>query len=362
MGRDGRRRDPGRVVRAPNHLGDVVLALPALTAEEGDVWVVRGLAPILSMAIGEARVRVFDRGARGWAAAVAGLRRAGYREGVLLTPSFSAAWMMRAGGVGRLRGTATDGRSWMLRERIDPAALRPLHRINQYRLILGQDPSLEARSNRIEVPGGSAARWLGELDGPGRLVGLFPGANAPARRWPTDRFGALARTLLARGDRVVVLGGPGERDFTGAVAAAAPGAVDLGGRTTLADFAAVLSVLDLLVTNDTGPMHLAGAVGTPTVSLWGSSSPDEVRQTGAPDFGVTGPPLPCKPCYSNECSRRGAGTLLDDAHEECMRLITIEQVEREAQRALVELAGRGADRRSDAGSPARPGGPERPPS
>lgn len=224
-------------------------------------------------------------------------------------------------------------------ERVDPAELRPLHRINQYRLILGQDPALEARSSRIEVPADLTTRWREQLRGPGRLVGLFPGANAPARRWPTDRFGALARALVARGDRVVVLGGPDERAVTCAVAAAAPGAVDLGGRTALADLAAVLSVLDLLVTNDTGPMQLAGAVGTPTVSLWGPSNPDEARQMGAPDFGVSGPLLPCRPCYKNECFRRGAGTLLDDAHEECMRLITIEQVERTTERALADVSG-----------------------
>jgi len=338
VGGDGRRPDPGRVVRAPNHLGDVVLALPALAAETCDVWVVRGLAPVLAMALGPERVRAFDRGAQGWLRATAELRRAGYREGVLLTPSFSAAWMMRWGGVARLRGTGTDGRSWMLAERVTPAELRPLHRINQYRLILGQDPSPEPRSHGIEVPAPLAARWREELAGDGaRLIGLFPGANAPARRWPADRFAALARALCARGDRVVILGGSGERGVTAAVAGAAPGAIDLGGRTGLADFAAVLSVLDLLVTNDTGPMHLAGAVGTSTVSLWGSSSPDEVRQTGAPDFGVTGPDLPCKPCYRNHCARKGAGTLLDDARVECMRLITVEQVEEATGRALATL-------------------------
>jgi ADP-heptose:LPS heptosyltransferase len=123
-----------------------------------------------------------------------------------------------------------------------------------------------------------------------------------------------------------VLGGPGEAELTAAVSAGAPGALDVGGRTDLVDLAAVLSLCDLVVTNDTGPMHLAGAVGTPTVSLWGPSDPSEVRQVGAPDTRVTGPELPCKPCYRNHCGRRGAGTLLADAHEECMRLIEIRDV------------------------------------
>lgn len=167
------------VVRAPNHLGDVVLALPALVADGADVLVVRALAPILAMGIGPERVIPFDRGFLGWKRAVTGLRSAAYDSAVLMTPSFSAAWMMRWGGVRWLRGTATDGRSWMLRERIDPAELRPLHRINQYRLILGQDASLPARSHRLEVPAALRERWADALrvDG-GRLIGLFPGANA----------------------------------------------------------------------------------------------------------------------------------------------------------------------------------------
>ena len=332
-------RTRSTIIRAPNHLGDVVLALPALVAESADVLVVRGLAPILEMALGPGRVLSFERGFRGWRAAVRMLRGRGYRRGMLMTPSFSAAWMLRWGGVGELRGTATDARGWLLRDRIDAAELWSLHRINQYRLLLGQDTDGEPISHRLEVPDDLVGRWSGELrDGSRRLVGLFPGANAPARRWPLERFAELAKARARAGDRVVVLGGPGEREQTARVAAVAPGSVDLGGRTGIDDLAAVLNVLDLLVTNDTGPMHLAGAVGTPTVSLWGSSDPNEVRQTGAPDFGVTGADLPCKPCYRNHCPRKGAGTLLSEAHEECMKLIAIDDVAAATERALQETA------------------------
>ncbi|HET9949507.1 MAG TPA: glycosyltransferase family 9 protein [Longimicrobiales bacterium] len=313
------------MVRAPNHLGDVVAALPALAADGSDVLVVRALAPLLRMARLAGEVVPFERGPAGFVRAVRELRRRRYREGVLLSPAFSAAWLFRCGGVGRLRGTATDGRSFLLVERLDPRALRPYHRIDAYRILLGQEPA-GPRAHRIEPPEELRARWRAALP-PGRpLVGLFPGANAPARRWPAGRFAALAAALAARGAGVVVLGGPAERDLTASVAAAAPGSADLGARTDLADLAAVLSLCDLVVTNDTGPMHLAGAVGTPTVSLWGPSDPNEVRQVGAPDVRVSGPELPCKPCRKNRCPRRGPGTRLPDAHEECMRLIELAEV------------------------------------
>ena len=136
----------------------------------------------------------------------------------------------------------------------------------------------------------------------------------------------MARALAGDGLRVVVMGAPDERDITGRVCDGAPGAIDAGGATDLPGLAALLSVCQLVVTNDTGPMHLAGAVGTPTVTLWGPSDPAEVCPVGARDVRVTGAALPCKPCFKNECPRSGSGTLLPDAHEECMRLITEEEV------------------------------------
>lgn len=319
-----------------------MLALPALVeAEPDDVLVVRGLAPILRLALPHASVVPFDRGLSGWRRAVSKLRRGRYGSGVLLTPSFSAAWMMRWGGVSHLRGTATDGRSRLLAERIPPVALRPHHRINQYRLLLGLDTGKVPVSHRVRAGAAELERWRTELDAAGApLVGLFPGANAPSRRWATDRFHEVARTLAARGARVVVVGGPAERQVTAQVAADVPRALDLGGLTTMEDLVAVLSLLDVFVTNDTGPMHLAGAVGTRTVSLWGPSDPAEVRQTGAPDTPVTGPALPCKPCFRNECHRRGRGTFLDDAHGECMRLIEVEHVLYAALAALDEAEPR----------------------
>lgn len=322
-GAPGRRR----VIRAPNHLGDVVMALPALAADGADVVVRRWLAPLLEMAGLPGRVLPFDRGFAGWRRAVAMLRAQGFREGTLMTPSFSAAWLFRWGGISRLRGTATDGRSFLLRQRIPREALQGRHRINQYKLLLGQDPDTPAENHRLTPPSEVLEAWRARLGtGDATTVGFFPGSNAPARRWPLGRFRTVARTLAERGARVVVLGGPGERALTRAVAEAAPGAMDAGGATDLPGLAAALSLCHLVVTNDTGPMHLAGAVGTPTVTLWGPSDPAEVCPVGARDVRVTGPELPCKPCFRNACPRKGHGTVLPDAFEECMNLIDERQV------------------------------------
>jgi heptosyltransferase-2 len=322
------------VIRAPNHLGDVIMALPALAADGSAVVVRRWLAPVLEMATLPGRVLPFDRGFGGWRRVVRTLRDERFDRGTLLTPSFSAAWMFRWGGVRRLRGTVGDGRTWLLSDPVPRVALKGRHRINQYKLLLGQDPDTEARTHLLVPPGSERGAWRERLGDRLPVVGLFPGSNAPARRWPAERFAAVARALGADGARVVVMGGAGERHVTRAVADAAPGALDAGGATDLPGLAALLSVCQVVVTNDTGPMHLAGAVGTPTVTLWGPSDPAEVCPVGARDVRVTGTGIPCKPCFKNACPRTGPGTLLPEAHEECMRLISEEEVLRSARRVL----------------------------
>lgn len=334
--RSAEARGRRRVVRAPNHLGDLVMALPALAAHGADVMVRRWLVPVASMAGLSGEVIPLDGGFSGWRRATAELRRGGYREGVLLTPSFSAAWLFRWGGVSHLRGTDTDGRGWMLRSRIPRTDLRGHHRVNQYRLLLGQETGVAPTYPRLRPDPEVRSAWADRLGGAGNgpLVGLFPGSNATSRRWPVERFGELAARLSERGARVVALGGNGERALTGAVVARAPAALDLGGGTDLGGLAAVLSLCDLVVTNDTGPMHLAAALGVPTVTLWGPSEPGEVSPPGEEHAQVTGPGLPCKPCYKNACPRSGAGTLLPQAHEECMRLLEVESVVTAVERQL----------------------------
>lgn len=323
------------VVRAPNHLGDVVVALPAMAAAGADVMVRAWLAPLVEMAaLGGRVLPLDDRTPRGWLTAVSTLRRGGYRRGVLLTPSFSAAWLFRWGGIRRLRGTATDGRSWLLTDRIDRDVLGGRHRIGQYKMLMGQDPGGPEENHPLRPPPDAVARWRERLGSDATVVGVMPGSNAPARRWPAERFADLVRRLSDRGVRCVVLGGPGETGLTAAVAAAHPSAVDAGGATDLPGLVALLSVCALVVTNDTGPMHLAGAVGTPTVTLWGPSDREVARPVGVRTVEVDGGPLPCKPCHKNECPRSGAGTVLPGAHEECMRLITVVQVAHAAETVL----------------------------
>lgn len=104
------------------------------------------------------------------------------------------------------------------------------------------------------------------LTGPDPYVVLHPGATVPARAWPAERCRQAVAALRAAGRRVLVTGGPGERDLTAVVTGDA--GVDLGGRTSFAQLAGVLAGADVVIVGNTGPAHLAAAVGTPVVSLF----------------------------------------------------------------------------------------------
>lgn len=328
------------VVRAPNHLGDLVLALPALARAGGDVLVVEGLAPLVALGWPGTRVLALRRGARGFWRAARTLRARRYRRGILLSPAFSAALLARAGGVREVRGTATDGRGPLLTEALDPRALRGRHRSLQYLEIVGSGSSCLPEPPLL-VPAEAEVRgWRERLARPGRsLVGVCPGSRASARRWVAERFRALVGRLAAAGHAVAVFGGADERPLTALVSAGAETATDLGGRTDLPALAAALAACDLLVTNDSGPMHLAAAVGTATLSLWGPGDAAETAPLGAGHRRIVHGELSCVPCVRNRCPRSGAGEILRRAERECMGLITVDEV---FVAALGMLEGRGA--------------------
>jgi heptosyltransferase II len=338
------------VIRAPNHLGDFVMALPALAAvPDAAVVVPRWLEPLALLLEREGPVIAFDRGAAGLLAAARALRAERCAQGVLLPPSFSSALMLRLAGVRRLRGAATDGRRVLLSEAWPRQRLAGRHRTAVYfELVTGEAPAqppvpvLPVAAELREAwrrQAGLAAVGAGAAGAAApavpRLVGIFPGSNATSRRWDADRYAALAAGLAADGARVVVFGASGEQDLTRLVAAGAGDAgIDMGGRTGLPVLAAALAECDILVTNDSGPMHLAAAVGTSTLVVSGAADTRETAPSGSGHVYLQRLDLPCVPCVRNECPRSGAGYILPEAERECLRLIQVQDVLNAARRML----------------------------
>jgi len=158
---------------------------------------------------------------------------------------------------------------------------------------------------------------------------LHPGADADARRWPAERFAETAALLHEAGIRPVVTGGPDERALTSAVADGAPDAVDLGGALDLPGLAAVLAGADVVVVGNTGPAHLAAAVGTPIVSLFSPVVDPECWAPYGTRVSLLGDQdAPCRATRARECPIPG---------HPCLASVSARAVVAEAER-LARLA------------------------
>lgn len=131
---------------------------------------------------------------------------------------------------------------------------------------------------------------------------LCPGAEfGPAKRWPPRHYAAVARHEVASGREVWLLGSPGDAPACAEIDSLVPaGVVNLAGRTRLLDAVDLISVADRVICNDSGLMHVACALATPTVAVFGSTSPDFTPPLG-PRARVVRHPVPCSPCFAREC-------------------------------------------------------------
>lgn len=133
-------------------------------------------------------------------------------------------------------------------------------------------------------------------------VVVHPGASVPARAWAPERNAALVRRLADGGRRVAVTGGPGERELCAAVAGPPrPEVRDLAGRTSFAGLAAVIAGADAIVVGNTGPAHLAAAVGTPVVSIYAPTVPAVRWRPWRVAHELLGMDVPCAGCRAREC-------------------------------------------------------------
>ncbi|HMJ89255.1 MAG TPA: lipopolysaccharide heptosyltransferase II [Candidatus Acidoferrum sp.] len=139
----------------------------------------------------------------------------------------------------------------------------------------------------------------------GNTIVLQPGARWLNKRWPTEHFAEVVRLLHARDGltKFVIIGGNADRALGEAVFAAAPEAcIDLTGRTTLPEAVEIIRSSRLMVTNDTGPMHIAAALNTPVVGLFGPTNPARTGPYRQQHFALQRDDLACVPCLKNSCA------------------------------------------------------------
>ncbi|GAB4250931.1 MAG: lipopolysaccharide heptosyltransferase II [Acidobacteriota bacterium] len=332
------------VVRATNWVGDAVMSLPALKelrrrfprahlAVVARDWVAdlyrgQGLAD---------EIFVIPRGRRSLHLAP---RLRGFDCAILFQNAFEAALLAFLARIPERCGYAVQGRGWLLTHKVRPrAALQGKHQAYYYldllyRLGLTDRDFLAANDSpdiSLRIPESAEERLAEVLQRHGvdyrlPLAALHPGAAyGPAKRWPAERFAALADRLQERTElRVVFVGSSGERGLAEAIRRLMrTQPVLLHGETDLPMLLALFRRSRLVVTNDSGPMHLAAAAGAPQIALFGST--DEVA-TGPlnPRAVVIARHPECSPCFRRTCP----------IDLRCFRSITVEDVWAAAERIL----------------------------
>jgi ADP-heptose:LPS heptosyltransferase len=240
------------------------------------------------------------------AALVLTIRAGGFDRGLILTSYHQSplptALLLRQAGVGWLGAISDDypGSLLDLRHRLPddlPEAERALSlaRAAGFELPDGDDGRLRVRDALPDVSALVPAE---------PYVVVHPGTSVPARAWPASRHAEAVAALTARGWPVLVTGAPSETGLTAEVAAA--GGADLGGRTDLAELAAVLRSARVVVAGNTGPAHLAASVATPVVSLFAPTVP-AVRWApyGVPTVLLGDQQAPCRDTRVTTCSVPG---------------------------------------------------------
>jgi heptosyltransferase-2 len=315
------------VVIGLNWVGDNVLALPTYRAlhhrfrSEGGIAVAapEHIAPLLS-SIGLFR-RVIPWNGR-MRDRIRLLQASCFRRAIILPNSFRAAMITYAAGIGERWGYSTDGRGLFLTHGIHRHRERG-HQLDDYAALLAainaprvvdEIPSLRLPLH-VREGARKCLRGLGVcLDRP--LFGLHAGGlYGRAKHWGDDRYGQLTERLTESGYSVVLLTSPGERQQADRISEEHGGVPVLGHDGDVLQMAAAISHCSVIVTNDSGPLHLAAALAVPSVSIFGPTDPARTVIPGA--TRVLRKSVSCSPCYERECPLR---------NHRCMTEIAVEEV------------------------------------
>ncbi|NWH04421.1 lipopolysaccharide heptosyltransferase II [Desulfobacter latus] len=326
------------LIRAANWVGDAVMTTPVVRAVRTNFpraritvlakpWVV----PVYANNPHVDQVMVYENDGRhkmglGTLRLAKDMQHQRFDLAILMQNAFEAALLAFLARIPERLGYNTDARRLLLNRciKMDPA-LKKGHLIDYYLAIL-TSAGLETAGRELELyPDPRDREWVqrfldGEnLSGPGcPVLGINPGATGgTAKRWFPERYAQLAEKLAERYQtRVIIFGGPADRELGDEISAMANGAcINMAGRTSLSKAFALIGALNLFVTNDSGLMHAAAAQNVNQVAVIGST--DHIATAPANKNSVmVRQPVPCSPCLKKECP----------TDHKCMDKITVDMV------------------------------------
>ncbi len=334
------------LVRGTNWIGDAVMTLPAVAAirrtwPEAEISVLAKpwVADIYGEGSAVDRVIIFEEpgchtGPMGKLRLAEELRRGRFQMAILLQNAIEAAIIARLAGIPIRAGYDSDARGWLLTHAVRRTrAIRRVHQIDYYREMVkalgcidaGRDLPLKLRPDTAVL---ADNRLPAAAQGEALLIGMAPGATyGPAKRWPVERFAAVAGELQRRYTEALLLlfGSRPDREVTDKIAAALRERVlNLAGETTVREVMALIARCQVFLSNDSGLMHIAGALNVPTVAIFGSTNPATTSPPGTRNI-IIRKPVDCSPCLKTVCP----------TDFRCMNLIGVEEVA-EAVSGIIE--------------------------
>ena len=344
------------LVRGPNWLGDAVMCEPALRGLRG-LFPDAQIALLVKPAVADlfaghpalTRVLIYDTkgrhvGLSGKWALSGQLRRQGFDLAVLFQNAFEAAFLTFLAGVPRRYGYATDGRSLLLSDPVAAPDRRTLvHQVRYYwdllkPLGLTGDPPAPELVVLPEEEQAMAGRFAqGGLTATDVVVGINPGSTyGGAKRWLPERYAEvterLCRTIRESREQqvgVVIFGAKGEERLGQEIAARLSSrSLVMSGATTIRELMAAVKRCAILLTNDTGPMHIASSFQVPVVAIFGPTDWRTTSPVGSA-HAIVRQPVDCAPCLLRECP----------IDHRCMTRVSVDQVYEAATKQVAGLFG-----------------------
>jgi len=326
-----------------NWVGDNVLALPAYKAlqhrfrSEGGIAIAApvNVAPLLEATGIFKEVIAWPRSTR---KRIAMLRERDFRRSIIFPNSFRAALIAFAAGIDERWGYPTDVRGIFLTHPVAPPATRG-HQLDDYTPLLAalnaprvvDDIPTIKLSASVREHGRRRLLEIGlHLDRP--VIGIHAGGlYGRAKHWGDERYVDAIRRLRGEGFDVVLLTSPGERAQAERIATTCNGVPMVGHDGDVLELAAAMSHCAAILTNDSGPLHVAAALAVPSVSIFGPTDPERTTIPGA--TRVIRQRLSCQPCYQRECPlghhRCMADVSVDEVVEAAVGLFAVGEVEAE---------------------------------
>lgn len=331
------------IIRAPNHLGDCVMALPMINnvreahpGSEVTVLAPAGLTELFESNPAVDQILPIPAKHLHGLLAVIKIKEivspGEYDLGYILPPSFGSAASLKLAGVKKRIGYIADGRRMLLTKPLPlPEPLSSAHRYELYLNLLRRSTDLELEPVRpkLFLSDDDAARAINLLAGfdiaqyDQYLVVAFR-AVAESRRWGTENYTELIRLMVAEhGLKAILIGSPDDQaEGEKIIREAGLGdmVINMAGKTSLRELAAIISRASVFVGNDSGPAHLAAAVGVPLVVISGADDPAQTSPVTPLKRILRREQLECIACVKNKCPLNG------DEFMRCMSEISVEQV------------------------------------